>query len=1015
MYRGILNIIVLISFAVIPTSVNAQTFPSLKLFPVHTGSSSPAKKISDIAIDQQGLMWFSTEAGELLRYDGNYTKVVISPDQSNASLHELSIDNKNQIYISSADGLVCYNPVTDKLKRYRHNENDNSSLADDDKPNAFVDSKQRVWVTSAKGLQQLDAMTGRFVSYHTPAIPATFPQKEFNHLEKIAEDQQGNLWIASAYGLYKIDTVEKKLIPYYFSHYTWITGIFIDAQHQFWLTTWGTGMIKFNPASGQFTDLHSPELSNKIIYGTCEYEDINQKRWFCFSDYESLILMDPATKKTKQYFVGTRINNFYKDKNNRLWLATTEGLFIVDNLQQQITAYPLYQLANVSEGAFGLPRFWFDTGNEIWLTNYYAKGLNKFTKDFKFIAHSKSIPPNSKSNFSSIINVIVKDKKQNIWYSTDSGLVKQTGNSFHVLMPLYGFNKEKGTSFKNILQRTDGKWWISSYWDGMSLFDPEKETFEKIEIPKEVTVVTASALDKLGRLWIGTDKGLYLFNDENKMFISFYMHYPNGSSDRLWNQIFDLLPDNNKRIWLATQAGITVFDEDKIQFTFLNEQSGLGYTPTYRLLQDDNHFIWVVAHEKLIAINSENWKLQTFGNETGLPTGFDDFGLFRKDVDGNIWLAYNGGLTKFDPKKLLTGSTEKGKIIITDVYEDGERKIFNNDSTFEVNKNSTLVRIRFAYNNYSISEKNILYYKISQQGLNTNWQKSNGEISLVNLTPGTYTLQLKGENSSLNQSPVITSFTIVIPPKWYQTLLFKILLLLFAIGIIYFLIRWRIRNIKFKAALQQKISESEMGALKAQMNPHFMFNCINSIDSFIYSNDKYNATLYLNKFAKLLRNILDNSKENTVLLSKDIETLKLYIEMEELRHEGKFTTHFNIEKELESSSVIVPPLIIQPFVENAILHGLRNKINNDGILTISIKKSNDCIEYIITDNGIGRQKAALLNVNKPSSHGMKISFDRIRLFNQEENHSVIIKDRVEGDGESGSTVIVSLKTKYRYD
>jgi len=1015
MYRRTLNIILLISLAVIPVVLQAQTFPSLKLFPVHTGSSSPAKNISDIAIDQQGLMWFSTEAGELLRYDGNYTKVVISPDQSNASLHELSIDNKNQIYISSADGLICYNPLTDKLKRYRHIENDNRSLADDDKPNPFVDSKQRVWVTSTRGLQQLDTLTGQFVSYHTPDIPATFPQKEFNHLEKITEDRQGNLWIASAYGLYKIDTVEKKLVPYYFPHYIWITGIFIDSQQQFWLTTWGAGMIKFDPESGKFSDLHSPENLNKIFYGPSEYVDINQKKWLCFSDYESLILMDPVTEKIKRYFVETRINNLYKDKSNRLWMATTEGLFIIDNVQQQIISYPLHQQANLAAGEFGFPKFWFDNENEIWLTNYYAKGLNKFTKDFKFISHTKSIPPNSKSNFSSIINGIVKDKKQNIWYSTDSGLVKQTGHSFHVLIPPYRFNKEKGTSFKNILQRRDGKWWIRSYWDGMSLFDPAKETFIKYEMPKEVTVVTASALDKSGKLWVGTDKGLYLLNDENKTFLSYPMHYPNGSSDRLWNQIFDLLPDNNNRIWLATQTGIAVFDAAKKQFDFLNEHSGIGYSPTFRLLQDDDYFIWAIAQGKLIAINSENRNVQSFGNETGLPAGFDDYGLFHKTMDGNIWLAYTGGLISFNPKKLLAGNIENGKIIITDVYEDGVRMMYHNDTTIEVNKNATQIRIRFAYNNYSISEKNILYYKISQQGLNTNWQKSNGEISLVNLTPGTYTLQLKGENPALNQMPAIASFTIVIPPKWYQTIWFKTLLLLVALSIVYFLSRWRIRNIKSKAALQQKIAESEMAALKAQMNPHFMFNCINSIDSFIYSNDKYNATLYLNKFAKLLRNILDHSKENTVLLSNDIETLKLYIELEELRHEGKFKTHFNIEKELENTQIIVPPLIIQPFVENAILHGLRNKNSNDGILDISIQKSGGSIEYIITDNGIGRTASALLNKNKPSSHGMNISFDRIRLFNQEENPSVIIKDRIEGDSQSGTTVIVSLKTKYRYD
>ncbi|MBL0183658.1 MAG: histidine kinase [Chitinophagaceae bacterium] len=120
-------------------------------------------------------------------------------------------------------------------------------------------------------------------------------------------------------------------------------------------------------------------------------------------------------------------------------------------------------------------------------------------------------------------------------------------------------------------------------------------------------------------------------------------------------------------------------------------------------------------------------------------------------------------------------------------------------------------------------------------------------------------------------------------------------------------------------------TELELQSLRAQLNPHFIFNCINSIDAFIHSNDKYNATVYLNKFARLLRNILDSSKLSTVSFAKDIDTLKLYVELEELRHENKFRTEFNIDDELLNNDYKVPALIIQPFVENAILHGLKNR------------------------------------------------------------------------------------------
>jgi len=203
-------------------------------------------------------------------------------------------------------------------------------------------------------------------------------------------------------------------------------------------------------------------------------------------------------------------------------------------------------------------------------------------------------------------------------------------------------------------------------------------------------------------------------------------------------------------------------------------------------------------------------------------------------------------------------------------------------------------------------------------------------------------------------------------------------------------------------------AELELQSLRAQLNPHFIFNCINSIDAFIHSNDKYNATVYLNKFARLLRNILDSSKLNTVSFTKDIDTLKLYVELEELRHENKFRSVLNIQDELLSNDYKVPALIIQPFVENAILHGLKNREDNNGLLQIEIRKTDDKIEYRIKDNGIGRKAAGLIAQNKESSYGMQMSYDRIKLFNKEEKASVEIIDLYKDSIAAGTEVKVLL-------
>jgi LytS/YehU family sensor histidine kinase len=211
-----------------------------------------------------------------------------------------------------------------------------------------------------------------------------------------------------------------------------------------------------------------------------------------------------------------------------------------------------------------------------------------------------------------------------------------------------------------------------------------------------------------------------------------------------------------------------------------------------------------------------------------------------------------------------------------------------------------------------------------------------------------------------------------------------------------------------ESQLKQSIAETQMQVLRSQMNPHFIFNSLNSIDAYIQSNDKYNATVYLNKFAKLIRNLLDSSKQHLVAFSKDIETLRLYVELELQRSENKFTAHLDIDDELMNSDYKVPPLIIQPFVENAIIHGLRNKDSNDGKLSIFIKKMNNRIVYVVIDNGVGRKAAEQISTGKDKSYGLEMSYERVKLFNKETLPSVEIEDLYEGGRSAGTRIEVQL-------
>jgi len=210
------------------------------------------------------------------------------------------------------------------------------------------------------------------------------------------------------------------------------------------------------------------------------------------------------------------------------------------------------------------------------------------------------------------------------------------------------------------------------------------------------------------------------------------------------------------------------------------------------------------------------------------------------------------------------------------------------------------------------------------------------------------------------------------------------------------------KEAKLLADFNQKFSESELKALRAQMNPHFVFNILNTIESYALDNNKEAASVMIQKFSRLTRLVLENSMNQLVPFENDLKSLQLYIELEQMRYADKFTVVYNIQEQIKEEDYVIPPMIIQPFVENAILHGLRNKPDGNGILNLSASLENGYIVVLVEDNGIGRVKAAELKVKNPiqkNSLGIKVTQDRISIFNnlnQNRKANVEIQDLNEG-------------------
>ena len=222
----------------------------------------------------------------------------------------------------------------------------------------------------------------------------------------------------------------------------------------------------------------------------------------------------------------------------------------------------------------------------------------------------------------------------------------------------------------------------------------------------------------------------------------------------------------------------------------------------------------------------------------------------------------------------------------------------------------------------------------------------------------------------------------------------------------------KLRNEQEQSALRQKTLELEMQALRAQMNPHFIFNCLSAIDNLIQTNQPDKATTCLSRFARLVRGVLDSSKNNLVPFEKDFETMKLYLEMEKFRCNNKFNYHLEADEELLHGDYKVPPLIIQPFIENAIHHGLLNKLDGSRKLNVNARLVDEHIIFSITDNGIGRKKAlAIRQMNKPDqqSYGLEITRERIQLHNRDDRETDLVISDLEEEGlPAGTKAVVRI-------
>jgi hypothetical protein len=476
--------------------------------------------------------------------------------------------------------------------------------------------------------------------------------------------------------------------------------------------------------------------------------------------------------------------------------------------------------------------------------------------------------------------------------------------------------------------------------------------------------------------------------------------------------------DAQNALWAGTD-GYGVYRLLNNQVQQIPELSGMIINYLYS--EKENNRLWVATNEGvfLLKLNLKTpqltYTVQKISLAQGLPTLEVNCMVVR---DNELFVGTSKGLAMLPIQNIIDEEKDKTQIplIIKNIKINRQDTLIT--KYYDLNYRQNNLDIDFVALSYK-SDKNIKYdYKMVSENADTLWhpvQDLHKEFSL--LASGKYVFSLRAFDINGNPSQSIKPIVFVINPPFWDTAWFKILMALLIITAIILFFYLRTKNIQKKeeqkTQINKKFAELELQALQAQMNPHFVFNALSAIQNFILNNDAEEATDYLSRFSRLMRLFLESSRNKYISLSDEKVLLEYYIQLEQLRFKDKFTYQITLGYGV-SLDTEIPSMLLQPFVENSINHGLVYKENNDGYLNIDFKRETDALICTIDDNGIGREKAAEIkskSLKSYKSRGTEITEERLRSLELIENTKIeisIIDKKDENQVAIGTKIVIVM-------
>ena len=773
--------------------------------------------------DDKGFLWVGTFGGGFDRFDKDsdqFSHFIFKVDDpnslSNNYVNTLIGSQSGLLWIGTENGLNRFNSESGEFTRYYHISDDPHSLSSSRITWLYEDQSGELWVGTDRGLNHWEEQTNRFLRINTTgSSPLNLSNDRITH---IFEDRLGDLWVGTEEGLNRIDPQRKHIQQYY----------------------------------ADSSDPHS--LSHNYIYSI--YEDKYDVLWI--GTLSGLNRLDRETGRFQRFFSeiynpeslsNNEILSMYEDRSGVFWIGTHIGLNIFDQERKPFFHYQAKVDDLNSLNYDYVYSIWEDSSGVLWFGTY-GGGLNKYNRETGRFTHYNHQPENPHSLSNDYVRAIYEDRTGVLWVGTFGGGLDRFDRDAERFSHYRHRPDDPGSICSDfircILEDSLGILWIGTI-EGLNAFDCNSQRFTSYKYnsddPSSLSNNYIYALfeDHAGNLWIGTVEGLNRYDRQQDCFTHFFHDRDNPGS--LSNsEVLSLYEDSQGHLWVGTPVGLNKFNLENNIFNSYSISDGLPNEVIYSIIEDRRGNLWISTNKGISRFNPRTEEFKNYDVRDGLQSNEFSLGAHFSREDGEMFFGGIHGVTAFYPEE-IKDNPYVPPVVLTDFqifnrsvpigpHESGKNSVLKKSITetreIELSYNQNVISFEFAALHYASPEKN--QYKYIMEGFDRDWNEVGNRrfATYTNLPYGDYTFRVLGSNNDGVWNEKGISLEIRVTPPFWQTLWFKVIVILCGLLLVVVLHQVRTRNIRARnielgerveertAALRQEVNERRKAEQSAQ-------------------------------------------------------------------------------------------------------------------------------------------------------------------------------------------------------